>query len=153
MHTVILPDWTFKRWGLFNFAFQHCKEFIRTQCKKNFWNCEGFLRVALTVHGHPGPVWKIARMALFDPCIEFENFLNQITSFEVLLKCHSLTSSRKCLRLRPAPSKRLSEKINWIIARIPHRISKILFIDGSNELPAMLKGKIREAPFFKGSIW
>ena len=23
-HTVILPDWTLKKWGLSNFAFQHC---------------------------------------------------------------------------------------------------------------------------------
>jgi hypothetical protein len=29
---------------------------------------------ALTVHGHPGPVRKIAKMALFDPCMEFEIF-------------------------------------------------------------------------------
>ena len=39
---------------------------------------------ALTVHGHPGPVRKIAKMALFDPCMEFEIFLGQMTSFEVL---------------------------------------------------------------------
>ena len=43
------------------------KEFLKST--------EGFLRVALTVPGHHGPVWKIARMALFDPCMEFENFL------------------------------------------------------------------------------
>jgi len=109
---------------------------------------EGFLRAALTVHGHPGPVWKIAKMALFDPCMEFEFFLGQMTSFEVLLKCHSLTLSKKCLRLRPALSMCLSERINWIISRIPHRISKILFVYGSYEFLAMLEGKIREAPFF-----
>ena len=61
------------------------KEFLKS--------CEGFLRAALTVHGHPGPVWKIAKMALFDPCMEFEIFLSQMTSFEVLSKCHSLTFS------------------------------------------------------------
>ena len=52
------------------------KEFLKSY--------EGFLRAALTVHGHPGPVWKIAKMALFDPCLEFEIFLDQMTSFEVL---------------------------------------------------------------------
>jgi len=72
-----------------------------------------------------------------------------MTSFEVLLKCHSLTLSKKCLRLRPNA---LSERINWIISTIPHRISKILFVYGSYEFLAMLEGKIREAPFFKGSI-
>ena len=122
--------------------------------QKYFLNsCEGFLRAALTVPGHPGPVWKFAKMALFDLCMEFEFFLGQMTSFEVLLKCHSLTLSKKCLRLRPAPSKCLSERINWIISTIPHRISKIIFVYGSYEFLAMLEGKIREAPFFQGSIW
>ena len=74
-------------------------------------------------------------------------FLGQMTSFEVLLKCHSLTLSKKCLRLRPAPSKCLSERINWIISTIPHRISKNLFVYGSYEFLAMLEGKIREGPF------
>ena len=45
------------------------KEFLKS--------CEGFLRAALTVHGHPGPVWKIAKMALFDTGMEFENFLDR----------------------------------------------------------------------------
>ena len=38
-------------------------------------------------------------------------------------------------------------------SRIPHRISKILFAFGADEFLAMLEGKIREGPFFKGSIW
>ena len=33
-------------------------------------------------------------------------------------------------------------------SRILHRISKILFELGADELLAMLEGKIREAPFF-----
>ena len=121
------------------------KEFLKS--------CEGFLRAALAVHSHPGPVWKIAKMALFDPCMKFEIFGGQMTSFELLLKCHFLTLSKKCLRLRPAPSKCLSERINWIISTIPHRISKIIFVHGSYEFLAMLEGKNREAPFFKGSIF
>ena len=76
--------------------------------KEFFKSCEGFLRAALTVHGHPGPVQKIAKMALFDLCMELEKTLGQITSFD--------------------------------------------FYD-SYEFLAMLEGKIREAPFFKGSIW
>jgi hypothetical protein len=82
-------------------------------------------------------------MALFDTCMEFEKFLDQMTSFEVLLKCRSLTLSKKIVRLCPAPSKCLSERINWIISRIPHRISKILFVYGSYELLSMLEGEIR----------
>ena len=77
------------------------------------------------------------------------HFLGQMTSFEVLLKCHSLILSKKYLWLHPAPSKCLSERINWIISTIPHRISKILFVYGSYEFLAMLEGKIREAPFFR----
>ena len=38
-------------------------------------------------------------------------------------------------------------------SRIPHRISKILFALGADEFLATLEGKIREAPFFEGSIW
>ena len=33
-------------------------------------------------------------------------------------------------------------------SRIPHRISKIIFVLGFYELLAMLEGKIRETPFF-----
>ena len=43
----------------------------------------------------------------------------------------------------------LFERINWIISKIIHRISKILFVYGSYEFLAMLEGKIREAPFLK----
>ena len=49
-----------------------------------------------------------------------------------------------------APSKCLSERINWVISTIPHRISKIIFVYGSYEFLAMLEeGKIKEAPFVK----
>jgi hypothetical protein len=88
-------------------------------------------------------------MALFDPWMESEFFLDQMTSFKVLLKCHSLILSKKYLRLCPAPSKCLSKRINGIISTIPHRISKILFVYGSYEFLAMLEGKFRETPFFK----
>ena len=43
----------------------------------------------------------------------------------------------------------LTLRINWIISRILHWISKIIFVYGSYEFLAMLEGKIREAPFFK----
>ena len=93
-------------------------------------------------------------MALFDPCMEFEIFLGQMTSFEVLLKCHSLTLSKKCLRLRPALSMCLSERINWIISRIPNRISKIIFVQGSYES----LGRLERPHFFnvqsgKITVW
>ena len=37
--------------------------------------------------------------------------------------------------------------------RIPHRDSKILFALGADNFLALLEGKIKECPFFKGSIW
>ena len=91
-------------------------------------------------------------MALFDPCLEFENFLGQMTSFEVLLKCHSLTLSKKCLKLCPALSMCLSDRINWIISRIPHRISKILFVYGYYEFLAMLEGAVRSLKHFLDKV-
>jgi hypothetical protein len=38
-------------------------------------------------------------------------------------------------------------------SKIPHRISKMIFALDADEFLAMLEGKIREAPFFEGSIW
>ena len=35
----------------------------------------------------------------------------------------------------------------------PSQISKIIFALGAYEFLAMLEGKIRVTPFFKGSIW
>ena len=35
----------------------------------------------------------------------------------------------------------------------PSQDLKILFALGADEFLAMLEGKVREAPFFKGSIW
>jgi hypothetical protein len=74
------------------------KEFLKS--------CEGFVKAALTGHGHPGPFWKVAKMALFNPCMKFEIFLCQITSFELLWKCHFVTLSKICIR--PCP-------IGWLL--------------------------------------
>ena len=70
--------------------------------KEFFKSTEGFLRAALTGHGRPGPLWKIAKMALFNPCMEFENFLGQMSSFNALWKCHLAIFSQKCPKLRPS---------------------------------------------------
>ena len=61
-------------------------------------------RAALTGQANPAnqPISdKIAKMALFNPCMEFKKFLGQMTSFEVLRKCHFMILSKMCLRLRP----------------------------------------------------
>ena len=44
---------------------------------------------------------KIAKTALFYPCMKIKNFLGQMTFFEVLRKCHLVTLSKMCLWLRP----------------------------------------------------
>jgi hypothetical protein len=58
-----------------------------------------------------------------------------------------LDLSKKCLRLCPAPSKSLSERINRVISRFPRWISKIIFVYGSYESLAMLEGKTRKGLF------
>ena len=67
--------------------------------KEFFKSTEGFLRAALTGHG---PLWKIAKIALFNPCMEFEIFFAQMSSFDALWKCHLVIFSQKCPKLRPS---------------------------------------------------
>ena len=100
VHTVILPDWTLQKRVLvlpssvdMNSSAPNAKEFFRST--------EGFSRAALTGHGLPGPHWKIAKMALFNPCMEFQIFLGQMSSFDALWKCHLVIFSQKCPKLRP----------------------------------------------------
>ena len=59
--------------------------------KEFFKYYDAFLRAALTRHDHPSPFWKIAKTALFNPCMKFKKTLGQITSFKVLWKCHQVT--------------------------------------------------------------
>ena len=56
------------------------------------------MRANLTGHGHPSRFWKIAKMALFYPWLEFKKILDQITAFEVLWKCHIVILSKLCLK-------------------------------------------------------
>ena len=112
--------------------------------KEFFRSSEGFLRAALTGHGHPGPLWKIAKMALFNPCMEFEKNLGQKSSSDVLWKCHWVIFFPK---VSQALSKCFSKWINWIISRIPPWIWKILFVLSSYEFLAMLEGKIWKCLF------
>ena len=111
--------------------------------KEFFRSTEGFLRAALTGHGHSGPLWKIAKMALFNPSMEFEIFLGQMSSFDALWKCHLVIFSQ----VLQAPSKCFYKWINWIDLRIPRWIWKILFVLSSYEFLAMLEGKIGKGPF------
>ena len=117
-HTVILPDWTFTKWGLSNPALLGTHR--KSKQKEFLKSCEGFLRAPLIGHSHPGPFWKIAKMALFDPCMEFKKILCQMKSFEMLWKYHCLTLLKTCLRLiQLRPSAYLRE---WI------RLSQELFL-------------------------
>ena len=52
--------------------------------KEFFRSSEGFVRATLIGHGNPGPLSKIAQMALFNPCMKFEFYGGQMPSFEVL---------------------------------------------------------------------
>ena len=86
-------------------------------------------------------------MALFSPFMEFEFVESQISSFEVLCKCHLETLSNICIWLC------LSKCINGIISKISQRNLEILFAQGSHESLKRLEDKTREGPFFQGSIW
>ena len=71
--------------------------------KREKRSCGRFWRAALTGHGQSSQsadFWKIAKMALFNPCIEFKTFLGPMTSFEVLWKCHQVILSKTCFRSR-----------------------------------------------------
>lgn len=43
--------------------------------------CEGFLRAGLSGHGHPRPFWKIAKRALFNPCMNLIIRVNLLVVF------------------------------------------------------------------------
>jgi hypothetical protein len=61
--------------GPFYFCLQVFLGINRHPKQKEFLNsCEGFLRAALTGHSHPSPFCKIAKMALFNPCMKLEIF-------------------------------------------------------------------------------
>ena len=70
-----------------------------------------------------------------------------MTLFEVLWKCDLVTLSKICLRLCPSAYLSINLRINRIISRIPRRISKIIFVQGSYESLAMLNGKTRQGLF------
>jgi hypothetical protein len=55
--------------------------------------------------------------------------------------------SKNSLRLGPSAYLSRNLRINWIISRIPCRISKIIFVQGSYESLAMLNSKTRQAVF------
>ena len=95
--------------------------FGRIEKTKNcFWNYMTFNSAWLAQ-----PCEKLPKCWFLIPACSLENFCTiHMTLFEVILKCHSLTLFKICLRLRPDPSKCLSERINWIISIIRHRISK-----------------------------
>ena len=57
-HTVILPDWTLKKWGSLILPSSIARNSSHPIQKEFLKSCEGFLRAALIVYGHPGPVWK-----------------------------------------------------------------------------------------------
>ena len=75
-----------------------------------------------------------------------------MTLFEVLLKCDLVILSKICLKLRPSAYLSIILGLKWIISRIPHGISKIIFVQGSYESLAMPNGKTRQGPFFYDSI-
>ena len=103
--------------------------------KEFFRSSEGFVRAVLAGYGHPGPLWKIAKMALFNPCMEIWKFFWPNVFFSCTVK---VSLSDVFPKVSQAPSKCFSKWTNWItwiISRIPGWI-----------------WKIRKGTFFQGSI-
>ena len=99
----------------------------------------------MIAHSQPGPYWKIAKMALFNSCMDFRFLLDFLWSaLKVWFSDFIQNLSQApfmCLYLS------INLGINWIISRIPRGISNILFVQGSYESLAMLDSKARQCPF------
>ena len=93
--------------------------------QKNFWIPDMGSKVPFCQN------WKIAKMALLNPCKKFKIFFGQKTSFEALWKCHLqkifITFSRVCQIQDLGQSK---YKLR-LFSKRTHGISKILFNLGS----------------------
>ena len=68
----------------------------------------------------------------------------------LLNPCMKVPSVNFIQKTSHAPSKCLSEKINWIISRIPYRISKNTFVYGSYESFSHARKQIQKKPFLLG---
>ena len=70
-HTLILEYFNIKEYACtFQFCIPVFLDIHRHPKQKEIFKCyDAFLRAALTGHGHPSPFWKIAKMALFNPCM------------------------------------------------------------------------------------
>ena len=66
----------------------------------------------LTGHSHPDPFWKNAKMALFDPCMEFEIFFVPNEIIWDAMKVPLFDFIKSMSQVDPAPSKCLSERMN-----------------------------------------
>ena len=110
--------------------------------KEFFRSNKRFLRVVLTGHRLPGPLWKIAKMALLNPCMELEIFWGPNVFF------WWVPLSDFFPKVSQAPSKCFSKWINWIISRIPWWIWRIFFWIPMNSLQC-LKAKLERALSFR----
>ena len=72
------------------------------------------MRAALIGHSQLGPYRKIAKMALSNPCMDFDFLGGQMTLFEVLYKYDLVILSKICLRLRPSAYLSINLGIKWI---------------------------------------
>ena len=148
-HTVILLDWIFKKWGLNNFAFQHCKKFIGTINKKNFRNP---VRDSWDI-----PIYPL-KLAFGWSWTEPETFFliksKNGTLITPQMKSFGPKNFQISCRAQKVPFWQFFRKgrdgcalIVWP-SKIPHRNSKNIFALGADEFLVMLEGKIREGPFF-----
>ena len=119
-HTVILLDWTLRKWALSSFAFQSFYGFIGTRntkkssipVKDSWWPHQQ----GKVIPAHS----KKCQNGSFNTCMNFELFFGQM-SFWSTLKVPFCDFIQNL-------SKYLSKLINGIISQIPQRNLKIIFV-------------------------
>ena len=89
----------------------HCLDLVLNGLltRSNFWCIPGMLgnytipkwKEFLKSREPKLKILKIAKMALFYPCMKIKFFLGQMPLFEVLRKCHLVILSKICLWLCP----------------------------------------------------
>ena len=97
------------------------------------------------------PFWlngKTAKMALFNPCMKFNKFFGQKTSFEVSWKCSVQKIFITCSKVHKIQDLAQSKYKLRLFSKRTHEISKFLFIYDSYESLASLESKNRRCPFF-----
>ena len=139
--------WRSKFWILEQVANNFSKWHFHNASKEVFWPkkklnfMDGFKSAILAE-------WKNCQNVTFSPSMKFKIIFGQKTSMEALWKCHVQKIIITFSRVRQIQYLGQSKYKLTLFSKRTHRISKILFIQGSYEPLASLESKIGRCPFF-----